>query len=415
MVDQIDAIEALLGKRDFKRAEVLIARSLRASLNAEERVQLLIARARVRLKSGRIDDALIDLQKVQQLIPQEIEQPHVLELVADCHLARFELASVGFTDRGDTSKAREVYERLLQTHPAYANSGWVHYQMGRIFLTEFKTQEAVGCFHAALLEPSTAPALTSYCYERLGFIDFYEMRRLEPSLNFLNKAVATYPVFEDPYWLVQVHILRSRVLRELKRVEESVEAARMAVNLAASSESKRGLSDALLSVSETLSPLQGKERETIQYLQQFVQISKKPLGIDVTWARVYEMLGDAYAHSNQHINALAAYEAAFQYNPYTPWELSLHYRLARSAYQAGEYERALQAIDRMIKVSEADGESVTDHRVFALLGNTHYALNHYDEAVKAYEHAITCAPNDAPDLETIHQYRQLAVRFIRRV
>jgi tetratricopeptide (TPR) repeat protein len=309
-----------------------------------------------------------------------------LELLADCYLARFELATVGFSDRADTDRAHETYQRILNTYPTYSNSGWVRYQMGRVFLTEYKSQEAIACFQVALLEPSMVSALTSFCYERLGFIDFYELRQLERALHFLNKAIDTYPVHEDPYWLVQVQTLRSRVLRELKRIDEAVDAARSAVNIAASSESKRGMADALLSVSETLAPLPNRERETIQYLQQFVQISKKPLGIDVTWAR-----------------------------PYTPWEMSLHYRLARSAYQAGEYQRALQALDRMIRTAEADDEAIADHRVFALLGNAHYALSHYGEAISAYERALAAAPADAPDLTTIRQYMQFAYGYARRV
>lgn len=414
-MSQLDTIDALVSKRDYKRAEVLIARALRLTLETGERVRLLLARARVRLKSGRIDDALLDLQKVESLTGDDFHQPHVLELLADCYLARFELATVGFSDRADTDRAHSTYKRILNSHPTYTNSGWVRYQMGRVLLTEYKTQEAIACFQAALLEPSVVSSLTSFCYERLGFIDFYELRQLDRALHLLNKAIDTYPVHEDAYWLVQVQTLRSRVLRELKQIDEAVDAARSAVNIAASSESKRGMADALLSVSETLAPLPNRERETIQYLQQFVQISKKPLGIDVTWARVYEMLGDAHYRTNQYANALAAYEASLLYNPYTPWEMSLHYRLARSAYQAGEYQRALQALDRMIHAAEADGEAIADHRVFALRGNAHYALNHYGEAIAAYERALATAPSDAPDLATIRQYMQFASGYARRV
>jgi len=415
MGDHVSAIEVLLTKRDYKRAEVLIARLLRGTLDTESRLQLLIIRARTRLATGRIDDALVDLQKVRSLRQTEFDQPHLLELWGDCHLARFERAPVGFSERSDIQQSRSCYEHIVHEFPTYPNLGWIHYQIGRIFLTEHRTAEASGYFQNALLEPSTFSALTPFCYERLGFIEFYELRHLERALHFLGKAVDTYPSQEDPTWLAQVHTLRSRVLREMRRLDEAVEASRMAINIASASDSKRGVADALLTIGEILLPLPNREKETIQYLQQFIQISKKPLGIDVTWARVYEMLGDLYYRIGQYANSLASYDASLQYNPYTPWEMSMHYRLARTAYQAGEYERALHGIERMIRAAEKDGESVEDHRVFALRGNAHYALDQYGEAIKAYEQAKSLASPKSPDLETINQYLQFALNFARRV
>jgi len=412
---QFDSFELLLHKRDYKRAEVLVAKALRGSQTTPVRVLWLAARARLRLQSGRVDDALLDMQKVISLQPDAIDQPHWMELLADCHLARYEVATIGFADRGDAEKARIIYERLLDLHADYGNLGWVRYQLGRALLIEYKMDSAVTCFQIALLEASTLPALTAYCYERLGFIHFYELRLLDRALHFLNKAVDTYPMSEAPFWLVQVHILRSRVLRELKRIDEAIDAARTSVLIAGASESKRGMADALLSISETLAPLPNRERETIQYLQQFVQTAKKPLSIDVTWARVYEMIGDAYLRSSQYVNALSAFEAALVYNPYTPWETSLHYRLARSAYQAGEYRRALKALERLLHATHADGDAVTDYRIYMLLGSSHYALNHYAEAVDAYAVALEMTPLHDPDRLLIQQYHQRASELAGRL
>src|SRR5436309_2650359 len=106
-------LDELLNKRDIKRAEVLIARSLRAELSVRERARLLIARARARLLSARVDDALEDLDHARDLLLDEFETPLTIELLADCHFARFELASVGFADRSDTAQALAAYERIL--------------------------------------------------------------------------------------------------------------------------------------------------------------------------------------------------------------------------------------------------------------------------------------------------------------
>lgn len=414
-MEQYRNVDELLNKRDVKRAEVLIARYMREELSVQERVHLLITRARARLLSARVDDALEDLHLARTLLPDEFTSPLTLELLGDCHFARFELASVGFADRSDTAQALAAYDRIQTEFPTYSNRGWIHYQRGRVLLTDNRIADAVECFQQALLAPSTVPALTAYCYERLGFVAFYERREFDQALAFLDKAVATYSTHEDRLWLVHVHTLRSRVYREMRGFDAAVEAANAAISVASASDGKAGLSDALLASAETLALLDGREREVIAHLQQYISISKRPLGIDVTWSRIHEMLGDAYFKTNQPNTAVAAYEAALQFNPYTPWETSLHYRIARTLYGMGDYERSVQAIQRMFKVAEADGEPVTDYRAYNILGNAHYALGSYAEAAQAYAAALQIAPANADGLDKIRQYHQFALDLSRPV
>jgi tetratricopeptide (TPR) repeat protein len=398
------AIDRYLSKRDIRKAEVLIARWLRSELSTADRARALIARARVRLFSGRIDDALDDLNRARQLAPEDMDTPAALELLGDCHFARFELASVGFADRQNTVQALEAYDAILARAPHYDNLGWVLYQRGRVLLTENRIDEAINCFQEALLSPSTVPTLTAYCYERLGFAAFYEMRDPRRAIGFLNKAVATYPSAEERRWLAQAHTLRSRVLREMGEHHSSREAAEAAVAVATSAEGKAGLADALLSAAETVSYLDGYEKDVISYLQQFIQITRKPLGIDVTYSRVYEMLGDAYFKTGAHQAAVTAYQNALQFNPYHPWEGSIYYRIARSLYQFGEYDRAIQSIEKLIHLAEADSQLVHDYRVFNVLGNAQYALRQYDQASRAYARALELAPQNAEHLDRIRQY-----------
>ena len=248
-------LDELLNKRDIKRAEVLIARSLRAELSVRERARLLIARARARLLSARVDDALEDLDHARDLLLDEFETPLTIELLADCHFARFELASVGFADRSDTAQALAAYERILADFPEYSNRGWIYYQRGRILLTENRTEDAVDCFQNALLTPSIVTTLTAYCYERLGFVAFYEHRDFDHALSFLSKAVSTYSTGDDRLWLVHVHTLRSRVFRETRNYDSAIDAANTAINVAQNGEGKAGLADALLNAAETLMAL----------------------------------------------------------------------------------------------------------------------------------------------------------------
>ncbi len=405
ILEEYRSIEDLLSKRDLKRAEILIARQLRADLPAPERAKYLIARAHARLLSARPDDALDDLKTARALSPDDFAAPYPLELTGDCYFARFELASVGFADRADTARALAAYDQLLEQVPHYNNRGWIHYQRGRVLLSERQIDEAVTCFQQALLLPNTMPTLTAYCYERLAFVAFYEQREPDQALDYLSKAAATYPAGEDRTWLVHVYTLRSRVLREMQDYPAAVDAANAAIHAA---EDKGALGEALLTAAETLSLIERREREVVANLQQYIQISKKPLGIDVTWSRVHEMLGDALYKNGQLLPAVTAYQSALEFNPYTPWEVSLHYRIARTLYQLGDYEKSVHAIQTMLQAAETDGQVISDYRVYNILGNAYFALNSYDDAISAYQTALEFAPASAENLDKIKQYYQFA-------
>jgi tetratricopeptide (TPR) repeat protein len=148
-------------------------------------------------------------------------------------------------------------------------------------------------------------------------------------------------------------------------------------------------------------------------LQHFLQISKKPLGVDVTWARVYEMLGDAYFKTGQYSAAAGSYQAVLQFNPYHPWEVSLYFRIARSYYQQGDYERAVQSVNRMLEAAQAEGQTVSDYRVYDVLGNAQFALGKYDDALEAYRTALHVAPPNADNLDTIRAYHDFAKELSR--
>jgi tetratricopeptide (TPR) repeat protein len=417
MNEQLRMIDDLLTRREIKKAEVLIARYMRLDLTPRHRTQMLILRARTRLLGGRVDDALDDLQKARALHPEAFDEPATLEVLGDAHFARFELASVGFADRHDTAQALEAYERILADHPQYDNTGWVLYQKGRVMLTENRVEDAVSCFQQTLLNPSFVPSLTAYCYERLGFVAFYEEREPKRALSFLIKAVDTYPSSEPRLWLAQVHTLRSRVLREMHDHTRALEAAETAITVAsaAGAEGKPGYTDALLTAAEIAAELDGHEKDVIAYLQQFLQNSKKPLGIDVTWSRVHEMLADAQWKTGQATTSLASYQAALEFNPYHPWELSLYYRIARCHYQLREYEKAVETIERMLQTAADDGQTINDYRVYNVLGNAHFALKHYDQALHTYQQALEIAPPNAENLDKLKQYHRFAEELSRAV
>jgi tetratricopeptide (TPR) repeat protein len=416
MRDQRTLIEALLHKREVKKAEVLIARGLRSEANHIKQAELLVQRARTRLFTARPEAAIDDLLKARALEENVLDSPINLELLADAYFARFELSSVGFAERSDALQSETLYQRIITDFSNYENLGWIYYQLGRVYLTNNRVEEALSCFQQALLSPSHVSPLTAYCYERLGFVAFYEERDLNRSLTFLSKAVDTYPLNEDRNWLVQVHILRSRVLREMYQPGMALREAEKALNLAFSRKSDRRatLAEALLTTGELLSTIEGRERDVVSHLEQFLQVCKRPLGVDVTWSRVYEMLGDAYFKVGRFDDALTAYNAVLQFNPYHPWEVSIYHRIARVYYQIGNYQKAVEAIHRALEVANSDGYDL-DYRLYDVFGNAHFALGRYDKAAEAYANALRLAPPNQESIDKIRRYHQFSLQKIEHL
>ena len=87
-------------------------------------------------------------------------------------------------------------------------------------------------FKNHFLTPSHVNVLTSYCYERLAFIAFYEQRDLIAALGFVGKAIDTYPTSANQAWLVQVYILRSRIYKDRREYKAALEVAEDAVSIA---------------------------------------------------------------------------------------------------------------------------------------------------------------------------------------
>ncbi len=406
---QFQFIDGLLTARDLKKAEVQIARLLRSTLSDRDRAAALVLRARARLLSARPTEALDDLSEALDLDPALETGSTFRQWQGDAYFARFELASVGFADRSDAQRAEHCYLDLLRADDAYENEGWVRYQLGRICLSDQRVDEAIAYFRDALLAPTTLPTLLAYCFERLGFTYFYERRDLRLAVSCLDKALYAYPPSADPIWLARLHTLRSRVLHARQKREAALEAVEKAVSIAQEYDDTRlALADALLASAEQLSALGGRDRDVIARLQQFIQVARRPLGVDVTFARAYELLGSAYANCGQHAAAGDALQTALQYNPYTPWEIQMRYRIARCYYHAEAYDKAARAAESLIAAAQGEGEAVEDYRVYDLLGSAQFALGHYDEAADAYRRALDLMPADAPEGDKIERYHQFA-------
>ncbi len=413
---QLAQIDDTLTAGDGKRAEFQIARLLRGELPPEERAQLLLRRARARLLSNRPDEALEDLQTAHALAPALWESSSTQELLADAYFSRFELAPLGFAERADADHARQIYQSIAERDPTYPNLGWVMYQWGRVLLSENKVREAAEKFQEALLKPSTVARLTALCYERLGFIHLVDERDPATALSFFSRAANTYPAGEASGWLVRLHLLRSRALREQNNYDQALQAAQIALATADSSEPdyRATLTDAHLALGEILASIPGREREATEHLLQFLQHSRRPQGVDVTWSRVHEILGDLWFRLERYEHAIEAYHTALSFNPYHPWEIMLHYQIARSHYRLREYEKAIATVEHMLEIAESEQQPITDYRVYAVLANAHFALEHYADAFTAYQQALALAPPNAENLDKLQTYCKFSQELAER-
>lgn len=405
MEEKLRAIDEALENDDLRKAETLIGRLLKTPLADDEQAQTLLRRARTRFLRQYSEDALADIETATDLYPAVRELPYTKNLLGDIYFARFMLAEVGFADRADTDRALDYYSSILSLNPHYRQRGWVHYQRGCIYLTEHRIAEATGDFLAGLKRDNIPVFLHSFCYERLGFIAL-DQREPERALEYLAKAIETYPAGKNAAHLVQIHMLQSQAWQAQQKYKKALEAATSALNSldTAAPNYREAFLEAHLAIGEIMAKMDGRESEAIEHLLQFLENSKRPLGVDVTWSRVYETLGDLSLRMNRNEQAIEAFYAALEFNPLHPMEVNVRYKIARSYYRQRAYEKAIAAISEMVQTADAENNAITDYRVYYVLANAYFALENYNQAELAYRHALDLAPSNADELAKIQKY-----------
>lgn len=406
MQDTLVQAKQLLEDRQIKKAEILIARLLRTE---PESSALLALRAQLHLLAGRPQNALEDISAIEQQ-NTDTGSPELRKLKADAFLARYEQSTVGFVQKSDLQQAHDIYQQLLTKTPQYHNQGWILYQMGRLALIQDETQDAVDYFKQALThvgneERSELPAL---CYERLAFVAHYEQRQSRQALEYLEKAIVNYPEGEPRSWLIQVYLMRARILREYD-LSAAYKAATDALQIAEAESylSRSATIEALFALAEILAEMPGREAELVTVIKRFIQLDKAPVGVDVTWSRAYEMLGNAYMAQLEYTQAIPSYQEALRFNPYHPWGETLQYRMAVCQYQLGMYAETITHLRGLLQA----GIETEIYRMYALLGNAQFALAQYAEAHASYEQALQAAPAGI-DTSTIRAYYEASRQLI---
>lgn len=378
-------LEKLVNNRDFKRAEVLIAKRLRTVGTSDEKRQTLVYRAKLRLLIGRPNEALADLREANSDTVQT-SSPEYLELLADAYFQQYELATVGFSEKNDLKLAQEAYTTIIQKYPEYSNRGWIHYQLGRLLLISALPVEAELHFRNALFEPSYLTTLTAFCYERLAYVSLHDLRTPRQALIYIDKAIATYPGKEPCQWLVQSLLLKSKIYQSID-LSQSLISAKEAHQIA----SKRGsgvaksiIAETVLTVADVASGSRGLEHDVIEHAQHFLQLSRTPVGIDVTWARVHEMLGDSFLAQQRYKQAITAYQQMLQFNPYHPWDNAVKIRIAYCHYYLKSYAQAVELTLQIV----TDDDTTDYATAYELLAYAYYGLDRLVEARHAWQQAV---------------------------
>lgn len=410
---ELTEIKDFIDQGRINKAEVLLAQYLRQpDLKNDELAQLLMYQAQVYLSTARPDRAIDELDGIHLIDSAFSQSPHIQRFYADCYFARFEFSSVGFTQNQDLQQAQKIYDKIMRLHPSYHDISWIHYQLGRILLISDHIPQATEHFYRVLSITNVSPELRAYCYERLAFIAFYHDHHAKQALSYLDGILSEFAVSENIEWIIQVNLLKSRVLLSLNRISEAENIMESTVLFATKNKGDgQLLRDTLLSIAEQLALIAGKDKEIIAYLQQYVQLAKSPLEVDVTWSRVQQMMGNALVNMNQYSEAILAYKNALLTNPYTPWKETIDYQMAKCFYFRGNYAETITILKQ--NTNPITEGTQPEHLLFDLLGSAYFALGNYTEALEAFAYALQSAPQGTEFSEKVKLYHHFSKQLVK--
>ena len=405
-------IQSLIDQGRINKAEVLIAQTLRqVDLNQSDRAMVLSCRAQTYLSTARPERALNDLKTVEDVSPDIHALPHTQRLLADSHFALFELSQVGFIRKQDLETAYTIYDKIMRLYPSYHDIAWVHYQLGRIFLIWNRSTEATQHFERifSTINKDSDKNLETYASERLAFIAFYDERDLFKALNFIT-VVSNKIKHMDPEWIIQFKLLHSRILLTLNNQKQAQTLLNEVYTIAYQNRNIGSLfADTLLNIAEELQKIPKQEKLILRYLMRFTQIAKSPNKIDVTWGRVYEMIGNACLALNLFEDAIDAFEDVLKYHPNTPWFVSINYRIAKAYYFKSNYQRTIAIINSLLSKVRDDSLS---YLLYDLLGSAYFALGNYRQAQDMFSIALENTPNGTNLREKILLYYRYSTELL---
>jgi tetratricopeptide (TPR) repeat protein len=287
---------------------------------------------------------------------------------------------------------------------------WVYYQCGRARLSQNEIDDAAGYFRRALEAQNPEPGVRAMAQERLGYMELFEKRDPAAAIEHFRAAQRSASGEEPPGWLVQLNIRMSGAHLERHEYDDALAAARSALRSIQSNGTaahRVALPEAHLATADVMAVMPGFESEAIEHYLRFLQYSKRPPGIDVTWSKVHETIGHLSFRLERYQQAITAFEKALEINPYHPWDMNLRYQIARCYYRTRLYERAVETIRELEAHAASDETPIRDWHVYNLLGNAYFALENFRAASEAYQLTLELAPTG----ETGQEKTRIYLRF----
>lgn len=97
--------------------------------------------------------------------------------------------------------------------------------------------------------------------------------------------------------------------------------------------------------------------------------------------------GNGLYEQSDYVNAIKAYQAA---QVAAPDEAEAYYNAASAYSQAGEFDKAIDALKQALKTSDPDLTA----RTYYNLGNVYFGMQRFDDAVTAYQQVLLLRPDD---------------------
>jgi tetratricopeptide (TPR) repeat protein len=398
----LELIEAALDKGNYRRAGQLLERfSVEAKHSHSPQIMLLMAR------HAHLTHEHTKSITLLEAIPQQQKTIHVFLLLGDAYFARYKQAPIGHSQRMDADYALQNYHQCLTQYPDYEDIAWVYYKIGLVLTALNEQESACSYFRQSLNMPSSSTlSVKSFAYEKLAQYEFYIARDFKQAHQLLELAIAVYAPNADRTWFIHALLFKAKIFQVQHRSQEVFHTLETAIKQAKIhfQHDAGHLADIYFSAGEILVQADGYEAQSAQYMQLYLQLRTKPESIDVSWSRANEIIANALFFDGKHEQALKAYLATLQYNPYHPWQMTIHYQIARCHYQEGDYTQTVKTLLQLLDVAQRDNVTITDFRVYDMLGSAYFALGDFKAAAQSYREALKLTPPDPNLVDKIKLY-----------
>jgi tetratricopeptide (TPR) repeat protein len=346
----------------------------------------------------------------------ETDNPNALDLIASAYFSRYQHAPIGHARRSDADNALKYYHLLINKFPKYDDIAWTYYHIGTILNTLNQKDSACACFRNSLNLPAKNTLIKSYAYERLADYEFYVRRDFKQAFHLLELALAIHDNSEDTRWIIDAYLFRARIQQVLKQPDEIYQSIEIAIHHARSyfRDDTNELAEILFISAELLAQVESHEEQSAHYMEEYLRLRPKPDGIDVSWSRGNEIIANVRFAEGNYDEALVAYKATLQYNPYHPWNLNIHYQIALCYYQQGLYQKCIDTIEHLLNIAHRDNIIMSDYRVYDVLGSAQFALGNFKEASESYQEALSLTPPQPNVIDKIKLYWHYSLQLAQK-